>query len=397
LRQDSVQPPPRKIRDVGKDPIGENLTELFEWLRHNLDWAPDSIAAVVILAFAAALGLGLHRLFFISAQRLLGKHPYIYVFIGQARGLTRVAVVVLALGLALPAAPLSPAIAALIGRTLLLATIVLIGWAALTALAIASDLYLLRFRIDVEDNLLARKHVTQVRLFKRALEILLTIVTIAAALMTFESVRQYGVSLFASAGIAGIAVGLAARPVLSNLIAGVQIAMTQPIRIDDAVLVENEWGWIEDITATYVVIKLWDWRRLVVPLSYFIEKPFQNWTREGSAIIGSVFIHADYSVPVARVRTKLEEIVRDSKLWDRAVVNLQVTEAKERSVELRALVSSRTSPANWDLRCEVREKLIAFLQEEFPHALPHERAQVEMTRLVPDDAPRERRKAGVPA
>ncbi|MBZ0146641.1 MAG: mechanosensitive ion channel family protein [Pseudorhodoplanes sp.] len=301
--------------------------------------------------------------------------------------------VVLALGLALPAAPLSPDMSALIGRTLLLAIIVLIGWAALTALAIASDLYLLRFRIDVEDNLLARKHVTQVRLFKRALEILLTLVTIAAALMTFESVRQYGVSLFASAGIAGIVVGLAARPVLSNLIAGVQIAMTQPIRIDDAVLVKNEWGWIEEITATYVVIKLWDWRRLVVPLSYFIEKPFQNWTREGAAIIGSVFIHADYSVPVERVRQKLEEIARGSKLWDGAVVNLQVTNAKERGVELRALVSSRTSPANWDLRCEVREKLIRFLQDEFPHALPRERAQVEMTRLAPDDAPREQREA----
>jgi small-conductance mechanosensitive channel len=372
------------------------LTELFAWLRHNLDWAPDSIAAVVIMAFAAALGLGLHRLFFISAQRLLAKHPYVYVFIGQARGLTRVAVVVLALALALPAAPLSPDMSALIARTLILAAIVLIGWSAMLALSIASDLYLLRFRLDVEDNLLARKHVTQVRVFKRALDILITIVTTAAVMMTFEQVRQYGVSLFASAGIAGIVVGLAARPVLSNLIAGIQIAMTQPIRIDDAVLVENEWGWIEEITATYVVIRLWDWRRLIVPLAYFMEKPFQNWTREGAAIIGSVFIHADYSVPVARVRKKLEEIVRGSKLWDGAVVNLQVTDAKERSVELRALVSSRTSPANWDLRCEVREQLIAFLQEEFPHALPHERAQVEMTRLVPD-APRERRKADTPA
>ena len=374
-----------------------DVTELFEWLRNNLDWAPDSITVMVILGLAAALALGLHGVGASAARRLLRDHPYVYVFVRQARGLTRIALVVLALGLALPAAPLAPDISGLIGRMLLLATIALIGWAALTVLAIASDLYLLRFRIDVEDNLLARKHVTQVRLFKRALEILVTIVTVAAALMTFEPVRQYGVSLFASAGIAGIVVGLAARPVLSNLIAGVQIAMTQPIRIDDAVLVENEWGWIEEITATYVVIKLWDWRRLVVPLSYFIEKPFQNWTREGSALIGSVFIHADYSVPVDRVRKKLEEIVRQSKLWDGAVVNLQVTDAKERGVELRALVSSRTSPANWDLRCEVREKLITFLQEEFPQALPRERAEVEMTRLVPDATPRERRKASVPA
>src|SRR5439155_2084333 len=131
----------------------------------------------------------------------------------------------------------------------------------------------------------------------------------------FDSVRQYGVSLFASAGAAGIVAGLAARPMLSNLIAGVQIAMTQPIRLEDAVVVENEWGWIEEITATYVVVRLWDWRRLIVPLTYFIEKPFQNWTRESSAIIGSVFIHTDYAVPVDQVRQKLDEIVRNSKLW----------------------------------------------------------------------------------
>jgi small-conductance mechanosensitive channel len=373
------------------------LTELFEQLRDSLGWAPDSVVALVILALAVMIALVVHRLAVGVVRRLLREHPYILVFLRQARGLTRTALVVLVLGLALPAAPLSPEFSALIGKILLIATIALIGWAAITALGIASDLYLLRFRIDVEDNLLARKHITQVRLFKRAIQLLITLVTIAAALMTVEAVRQYGVSLFASAGIAGIVVGLAARPVLSNLIAGVQIAMTQPIRIDDAVLVENEWGWIEDITSTYVVIKLWDWRRLVVPLSYFIEKPFQNWTREGAAIIGSVFIHADYAVPVARVRKKLEEIVKQSKLWDGAVVNLQVTDAKERGVELRALVSSRTSPANWDLRCEVREKLITFLQEEFPHALPRERAQVEMTRLVPDNALPERRKTSVPA
>ena len=159
----------------------------------------------------------------------------------------------------------------------------LLGWIALSAIRIAADLYLLRYRIDVEDNLLARKHVTQVRILMRAADTLVVTVTLAIALMTFESVRQYGVSLFASAGAAGLVVGLAARPVLSNLIAGVQIAMTQPIRIEDAVTVENEWGWIEEITSTYVVVRLWDLRRLIVPLNYFIEKPFTNWTREGSA------------------------------------------------------------------------------------------------------------------
>ena len=194
--------------------------------------------------------------------------------------------------------------------------------------------------------------------------------------MTFEPVRQYGVSLFASAGVAGIVAGLAARPVLSNLFAGVQLAMTQPIRIDDAVIVENEWGTIEEITATYVVVRLWDLRRMIVPLSYFIEKPFQNWTREGSALIGSALIYVDYRAPVGVIRDKLGEIVKASKNWDGNVVNLQVTDAKEQTMELRCLMSARSAGQTFDLRCEVREKLIDFLQKNHPEALPRQRSEV---------------------
>ena len=180
----------------------------------------------------------------------------------------------------------------------------MIGWAAIIALHIAADLYLRRFRLDIDDNLLARKHNTQVRVLSRTVDVLLVMLTIGAALMTFPAVRQYGVSLFASAGVAGIVVGLAARPVLSNLMAGVQLAMTQPIRLFDAVMVENEYGTIEEITSTYVVVKLWDWRRMIVPLTYFIEKPFQNWTRETSALMGNVMIYVDYGAPVAVIREK---------------------------------------------------------------------------------------------
>ncbi|HEV2956912.1 MAG TPA: mechanosensitive ion channel domain-containing protein [Xanthobacteraceae bacterium] len=217
------------------------------------------------------------------------------------------------------------------------------------------------------------------RILERTAAALILVVTAACVLVTFESVREYGVSLFASAGIAGLIAGLAARPVLSNLFAGVQIAVTQPIRLEDAVIVENEWGWIEEITGTYVVIRLWDWRRLVVPLSYFIEKPFQNWTRQSPALIGSVLIYVDYTVPVARIRAELTEIVSRSKLWDRQVVNLQVTDAKHDTVELRALVSAANASAAWDLRCEVREALIAFLQREYPSALPKRRAEVTLS------------------
>jgi small-conductance mechanosensitive channel len=212
--------------------------------------------------------------------------------------------------------------------------------------------------------LLARKHVTQMRILQRVAKTLLAIVTAAAALMTFDSVRQYGVSLFASAGAAGLILGLAARPVLSNLLAGIQIAMTQPIRVEDQVVVEGETGWIETITSTYVVVRLWDLRRMVVPLSYFIEKPFQNWTYEGTAQIGAVLLRVGYTVPVDSLRQKLEEIVRHSPSWDRKVAKLEVTDVAIDAVELRALVSARNPSQTWDLRCEVREKLVAFLQAQ---------------------------------
>jgi small-conductance mechanosensitive channel len=221
--------------------------------------------------------------------------------------------------------------------------------------------------------------VTQVRVLLRTVDVLVVIVTAGIALMTFESVRQYGVSLFASAGVAGIVAGLAARPVLTNLLAGVQLAMTQPIRIKDAVIVENEWGTIEEITSTYVVVRLWDWRSMIVPLSYFIEKPFQNWTRENSALIGSALIHLDYRAPVGIIRDKLKEIVKASKNWDGNVVNLQVTDAKESTIELRCLMSARSAGQAFDLRCEVREQLIDFLQKHHPEALPRQRSEVAVS------------------
>ena len=356
------------------------------------------VAIVVYFALAVLLGAAVFALVTRATRRLFAEsHPLLFSFLRRTKSVLRFTLILFALSIAAEYAPLSDAVAQALSRIFRLGFIVSTGWIALVATHMAADIYLLRFRLDVADNLLARKHVTQMHILKRAAQTLIVVFTLAAAFMTFDVVRQFGVSLFASAGIAGIIVGFAARPLLSSLIAGVQIAMTQPIRIDDAVVVENEWGWIEEITSTYVVIKLWDWRRMIVPLSYFMEKPFQNWTRETAHIIGSVFIYADYAVPVERVREKLTEIAKASPLWDGAVVNLQVSDAKENTIELRALVSARNSPQAWDLRCEVREKLLAFLQEEVPQALPRRRAEVEMTRLVPADAPRERRKADMPA
>lgn len=338
---------------------------------------PEWLLPMILALGAIVIAIVVHGVLVSMTRRWIGEsHPILRTLFTNTQGATRLALIILAVSLAVPAAPLSDGVQFFFSRALLVAFIILAGWVALIATKIAADFYLRRFDMLADDNLLARKHFTQVRILQRAAETLIVIITVGAALMTFEAVRQYGVSLFASAGVAGLVVALAARPVFANLIAGVQIAMTQPIRVYDSVVVEGEWGWIEEITSAFVVIKLWDWRRLVVPLSYFIEKPFQNWTRENASIIGTVLIHVDYTVPVDRVRRKLSEIAKASPLWDGQVVNLQVTDATENTIELRALVSARTAPSAWDLRCEVREKMIAFLQEELPECLPHVRASM---------------------
>jgi small-conductance mechanosensitive channel len=339
-----------------------------------LFWTPEWLAGVVVLAVAAIAALVAHRIVF----RLLGgafgeRHPFLRRIAQRIKGPSALALVAFALAAALQLAPFNPAVGATFGRLLLIAFIVFAGWIAHIAVETGSSLYLRRFTVESVDSLLVRKHVTQVRILKRALHTLIVVVTLSAVLMTFEPVRQYGVSLFASAGVAGLVVGLAARPMLSNLIAGIQIATTQPIRIDDQVVVENESGRIEEITSTYVVIRLWDLRRLIVPLSYFIEKPFQNWTRETTNLIGSVFLYVDFTAPVDAIRAQLLEIVKASKLWDGEIAQLQVTDAKEGAIELRALASARSAGDAFDLRCEIREKLIDFLQKEHPTALPRGR------------------------
>lgn len=335
---------------------------------------PSWLIATALVIAGLLLALLAHAVIVQTMRRTLGaRHPRIRALLTNSKGPLRLGLMVLALSFVVRIAPISDNAAAALGSILNVAFIALLGWVALTAVQISSQIYLQQFRLDTEDNLLARKHVTQVRILKRAIDVLIVIMTFGAALMSFEEVRQYGVSLFASAGVAGLAIGLAARPLLSNLIAGIQIAVTQPIRLDDVVIVEGEYGTVEEITTTYVVIKLWDWRRMVVPLSHFIEKPFQNWTRETSALIGSVFLYVDYSVPAEKLREKLMEIVRASPLWDGRVVALQVSDTRDRTVELRALVSAGSAPATWDLRCEVREKLIAYLQQDYPEALPRTR------------------------
>lgn len=242
-----------------------------------------------------------------------------------------------------------------------------------------------RYTMAAPDNLRAREVYTQVHILKKTLQVIIAVFALASGLMVFDQVRSLGASVLASAGVLSIIIGFAAQRTIANLFAGFQLALTQPIRLDDVVIVENEWGRIEEVTLTYVVVRIWDMRRLIVPLSYFIEKPFQNWTRSRADLLGAVFIYADYTVPVDAIREELRRIVASSKLWDGQVCGLQVTNATERTVELRALASAVDASNAWDLRCEIREKLIAFVQKNFPESLPRLRAEVEPRHASPPE------------
>ena len=252
-----------------------------------------------------------------------------------------------------------------------------ISWLVIKMTYVFEDAVLNRFDMSVKDNLRARKVHTQLEVLRRIVTVVVAILAVGTILMTFEKVRQLGTTILASAGIIGLVVGIAAQRTIGTFIAGLQIAFTQPIRVDDVVIVENEWGRIEEITLTYVVVKIWDLRRLVVPITYFIEKPFQNWTRTTADILGSVFIYVDYTVPVDAVREELQRILENSQHWNRKVCVLQVTNTSERTIELRALMSAADASTAWNLRCEVRERLVTFIQKNYPEALPKLRAELE--------------------
>lgn len=353
----------------------QDVQDILIRLEHTFRWVPDWVVGLGLITAAIVVALVVHSVAQRLVHRMVGaKNSVAPLLLDRTSGPSRLALCLAAIALVLPLAPLDDLLRQTLSHFFGVAVIALVGWISIRAVDMASARYLERFRLDIAENFLARKHVTQVRVFKRVTDTLIVIIAVSTALMTFDSVRQYGVSLFASAGAAGLIVGLAARPLLSNLIAGVQIAVTQPIRIEDAVIIENEWGWVEDIASTYVVIRLWDWRRMVVPLSYFIERPFQNWTRDAQSLIGAIALHVDYSADVPAIRTRLEQVAKESRLWDGAVVNLQVIDTHPRTIELRALVSARNAPQSWDLRCEIREKLLAYIRDEMPEALPRDRA-----------------------
>ena len=277
---------------------------------------------------------------------------------------------------ALPVLNLPPQYSDVVGKG---SSVLLIGAATLILFEVVNlgeRLVLAKYNINVSDNLKARRLYTQVHVLSKALYFIISLFAVACGLMLFREVRELGTSLLASAGIVGVVIGFAAQKTIGNLLAGFQIAMAQPIRLDDVVIVENEWGRIEEIALTYVVVHIWDDRRLIVPLSYFIEKPFQNWTRASAQLMGSVFVWVDYTFPVDEGRKALTEIIESQPLWDKRFWNLQVSDANDKTMQLRVLATAADSSKAWDLRCAIREQFIGYIQRNYPQCLPRTRAEL---------------------
>ncbi|WP_420480154.1 mechanosensitive ion channel family protein [Brevundimonas sp. FT23028] len=351
-----------------------DLTHEIAALWREFHWLPEWAVITLVIAVFMLIGWAANQLVFWLLKLAVRKRDLFWRgLVGRARLKVRIMVMIIALALAVTVSPMDPGPSASIRQALGFAFILMLGWTAIGASDMWAIIYMRRFNMAEEDNLIARKHVTQTRILQRVAALLIALVTLGLALMTIGAVRQWGMSLLASAGVVGIIAGLALQPLLTNMIAGVQIATAQPIRLDDAVIVEGEWGQVEEITSTYVVVKLWDWRRMILPLSYFITTPFQNWTRETARLIGTAFLYVDYEAPIDRLRAELERICRASPLWDGDVVNLQVTDISDRVAQIRCLASARNAPTAFDLRCEIREKMLAFLRDECPEALPRQR------------------------
>ena len=339
------------------------------------------LVPLAYLAGAVIVGLMLAAVILRASGFLAGRgDPAIARSLRKRIGPTlRTLLPLLLLSMVIPALNLSEEIGGLLRHLLGILTIAGFSWLLVRAAFFAEDIVGIRFAMDVRDNLEARKIQTQMKFFRQVVTVMVAVVAFAAILMTFDRIRQLGTAILASAGLVGVIAGFSAQKSLGTLFAGFQVAITQPIRLDDVVIVEGEWGRIEEITLTYVVVKVWDLRRVVLPINYFIERPFQNWTRVSADLLGTVFLYTDYTVPVEEVRGALHEILEASEKWDRKVWNLQVTDCRERTLELRAMMSAEDAGLLWDLRCEVREKLVGFVQSKFPECLPKTRAELAQT------------------
>jgi small-conductance mechanosensitive channel len=329
-------------------------------------WLGPAVFSALALLVVAIL----FRIAWKLAKRLLRSNAIAHTLIEDTEDPARLLLSLLALQAVWQAAPDSLYLIGAVRHLTAVLLIASITWLIVRTIVAAGRIVVLMHPVDVSDNLHARGIQTQTRVLTRTLMLFVLVFGVACALITFPSVRQIGTGLLASAGLAGLVIGFAAKPLLGNLLAGLQIALTQPIRLDDVVTVEGEFGRIEEITSAYVVVALWDERRMIMPLQWFIEHPFQNWTRTSAQILGSVFLWVDFGFPVEPLRQELAKICEGNPDWDRRVCGIQVTDMSEHAVQLRILVSSGSASRNWDLRCFVRERLIDYIARDHSQYFP---------------------------
>ncbi|WP_084490671.1 mechanosensitive ion channel family protein [Asaia astilbis] len=354
------------------------MSRLLAWF----DWLPPSLASTLLLCAAALIALLFSRLITEALPRLPGlkRIASIHETIARLRNHVRLLLMIVAASAALPAATgFAPSTSAFLGHFFAFAFIMTIGFGLIKAFRFGTDKYLERIgnRAGVDD-ITVRSHKTQIRILRRLIEITVGVITVGAALMVFESVRQYGVSLFASAGAASLVVGLSARPALSNLIAGIQIAITQPIRMEDMLILNGDWAFVEEINATYVVLRTWDRRRYIVPIAYFLENPFQNWTHSSPSLIGSLFLWLDYQTPVDEVRRIFNEELAKAPNWDKDMssVGCQVADSNAQVISIRLIAGAKDAGGMWNLCCDLRERMLKRLREELPQSLPRGRTAI---------------------
>ncbi len=340
-------------------------------------WVP-LLVSIAIIAVAVIAGAILHLALFFVLGRIANRSESIYIkpMVRLWRRPMLAIMVLFFIGLTYPLLQLSAGVVEVIKHLVVLALIVSMAWFGARTIGVFREILLGRLRESEPSDVEARRVETQVRILERIVVVIIWIIGVSSAIMTFPKIQQVGVSILASAGIAGLVVGLAAQRSLENLLAGIQIAFTQPLKIGDVVIVEGEYGTVEEVTLTYVVIRIWDLRRLVVPIKYFLDKPFENWTRISADLLGTVFIQTNYTVPVEQVRAELKRLVEGSEWWDGKAADIQVTDVQHERVQLRALVSAANSSDLWNLRCYVREKLVEFLLNSYPGAVPVTRVEL---------------------
>ncbi|MEQ9438670.1 MAG: mechanosensitive ion channel [Cyclobacteriaceae bacterium] len=353
------------------------LGQTYEFIKSVKEIDPV-LWALIILAFSFILGLIIRALFYRFIRLYTRRNDWkmgtsILKHLGNR---TRLFFPLLVFWVLQPIVLLPEPLDDIVQKTTQALFFMSVGWILLKSINVLEDIAYVYYQEERGDLLRERKVRTQLQFLKRIMGVVIFILVLASVLLTFDGVREVGATLLTSAGVAGIIVGVAAQKSLANLLAGLQIAITQPIKIDDSVIVEGEWGMIEEITLTYVVVRVWDKRRIVLPITYFIEKPFQNWTRSSSELTGVIMLYVDYNLPIEPLREQLTAILQEEPLWDQQANVIQVVDTTERTMVLRVLVSSNDAPNTWTLRCSVREKLITYIREHHAESLPKSRVAV---------------------